>query len=65
MQQPEGTVQLRDEGIVMRLLKCLYGLKQSPRQWNLFIDTVLKELGFTRLKSDFGIYVKGEGDDAV
>ena len=65
MEQPEGTVVPGEEGKVMRLLKCLYGLKQSPRQWNLLIDTVLKELGFTRLKSDFGIYVKGEGDDAV
>ena len=65
MEQPEGTVFPGGEGKVMRLLKCLYGLKQSPRQWNILIDTVLKQLGFTRLKSDFGIYVKGEGDDAV
>ena len=65
MQQPEGTVIPGEEGKVMRLLKCLYGLKQSPRQWNQLIDAVLKQLGFTRLKSDFGIYVKGEGDDAV
>ena len=49
----------------MRLLKCIYGLKQSPQQWNILIDSVLKQLGFTRLKSDFGIYVKGEGEDAV
>ena len=65
MQQPEGTVKPREEGKVMRLLKYLYGLKQSPRQWNQLIDAILKQLGFTRLKSDFGIYVKGEGDDAV
>ena len=65
MEQPEGTTLPGGEGKVTRLLKCLYGLKQSPRQWNHLIDTVLKELGFTRLKSDFGIYVKGEGDDAV
>ena len=65
MEQPEGTVLSGSEGKVMRLLKCLYGLKQSPRQWNILIDSVLKQLGFTRLKSDFGIYVKGEGDDAV
>lgn len=25
----------------------------------------MKDLGFKRLKSDFGIYVKGEGEDAV
>ena len=25
----------------------------------------MKQLGFTRLKYDFGIYVKGEGEDTV
>ena len=65
MEQPEGTVEKGNEGKVMKLLKCLYGLKQSPRQWNIFIDTVLKQLGFTRLKSDVGIYVKGKGGNAV
>ena len=65
MEQPEGTIKVGDEGKVMRLLKCLYGLKQSPRQWNILIDTVLKKLGFKRLLSDVGMYVKGEGVDAV
>ena len=65
MEQPEGTVKEGDEGKVMRLLKCLYGLKQSPRQWNIYIDIVLQQLGFRRLKSDFGVYVKGEGEEAV
>ena len=31
MEQPGGTVEEGNEGKVMRLLKCLYGLKQSPR----------------------------------
>ena len=65
MEQPEGTVEEGNEGKVMRLLKCLYGLKQSPRQWNICIDTALKQLGFVRLKSDVGIYVKGKGEEAV
>lgn len=65
MEQPEGTVEEKNQGKVMRLLKCLYGLKQSPRQWNICIDTALKQLGFVRLKSDVGIYVKGEGEEAV
>ena len=65
MQQPEGTIKKGEEGKVMRLLKCLYGLKQSPRQWNICIDTSLKQLGFVRLKSDVGIYMKGSGESAV
>ena len=43
----------------------MYGLKQAPRQWNILIDGVLKKLGFTRLKSDVGIYMKGDGDSAI
>ena len=65
MEQPEGTVLEGNEGKVMRLLKCLYGLKQAPRQWNIYIDTVLKGLGFRRLKSDVGVYMKGEGASAI
>ena len=48
MEQPEGTVLPGNENKVMKLLKCLYGLKQSPRQWNIYIDTVLKQLSFVR-----------------
>ena len=32
MEQPEGTIGEGNEGKVMKLLKCMYGLKQSPRQ---------------------------------
>ena len=39
------------EGIVWRHLKCLYGVKQSPRMWNQTIDKVLVEIGLVRLKT--------------
>ena len=32
MEQTDETVQPRGEGKRMRLLKCLYGLKEAPRQ---------------------------------
>ena len=60
---PEGVTGV--EGMVWRLLKCLYGLKQSPRMWNLTIDKVLEEIGFVRFKTDHGVYVFGEGDARV
>ena len=31
MEQPEGTCEPTNEGLVWLLLRCLYGLKQSPR----------------------------------
>ena len=52
----------RVEGMVWRLVKCLYGLKQSPRMWNKTIDKVLGEIGFVRLQSDHGVCVYGMGD---
>ena len=63
MEVPEGVSGV--EGIVWRLLKCLYGLKQSPRMWNQTIDKVLVEIGFVRLKTDHGVYVFGVGDGRV
>ena len=65
MELPEGSVVVGNEGKVWRLLKCLYGVKQAPRQWNMYIDTILKGLGFQGLKSDVGVYLKGEGADAI
>ena len=47
------------EGMVWRILKCLYGLKQSPRMWNQTIDKVLEEIGFFRSKTDHGVYGSG------
>jgi hypothetical protein len=44
-------------GKVLRLLKTLYGLKQSPMEWNSTIDRYLKILGFTSIQSDKCIYV--------
>ena len=63
MEVPDGIS--RVEGMVWRLLKCLYGLKQLPRMWNKTIDKVLGEIGFVRLQSDHGVYVYGMGDERV
>jgi len=44
---------------VCRLNKALYGLKQSPRIWYHTLATFLKELGFSPLSSDLGIFSRG------
>ena len=41
--------------------KCLYGLKQSPRQWNLRFDAFIRDKGFTRCIKDPCVYLKGKG----
>jgi hypothetical protein len=40
------------------LVKTLYGLKQSGREWNIEFNTKIQAHGFTRLKSDPCAYVR-------
>ena len=60
MQQPEGY----DDGTgrVCLLIKTLYGLKQSGREWNAELNKKLKEFGFTPLQSDPCAYVRRNGE---
>jgi hypothetical protein len=60
MKQPEGY----DDGTgrVCELIKTIYGLKQSGREWNHELDTELKNLGYTRLYSDPCAYIRRDGD---
>ena len=38
--------------------KTLYGLKQSPREWNEVLDTFMKSEGFEQSRADPCIYSK-------
>jgi hypothetical protein len=42
---------------VLRLWKSLYGLKQSPLEWNKDIDGKLKKLGFRQCEADPSLYI--------
>jgi hypothetical protein len=46
------------EGWKWRLRKSLYGLRQSPRKWNIRLHMFFTNLGFKRLESDYGLYVR-------
>ncbi|CAA7036547.1 unnamed protein product [Microthlaspi erraticum] len=58
MKQPEGFIKKGDENKVCLLRKSLYGLKQSPRQWNLKFDSFMKESGFIRRSYDSCVYMR-------
>ena len=46
-----------DGDMVCRLLKSLYGLKQTPRVWTKILREFLVSYGLARLESDRYIYV--------
>ena len=57
MQQPQGYV-VGGRSMVWRLRKAIYGLKQSPREWNSELDTHLQSLGYVPTTADRCIYTK-------
>jgi hypothetical protein len=64
MRQPEG-YHTGGPIMVFRLCKSLYGLKQAVRQWNKKLWSVLKGIGYSRLRSDNSIYIYSKGDIKV
>ena len=44
--------------LVLRLKRCLYGLKSSGRRWNQTIDLKLKDKGFRRSTNDPCLYIR-------
>ena len=58
MEQPEGYVKKGQGEKVCRLLKSLYGRKQSALQWNKELHKSLLTLGFIHTHSDAGVYYK-------
>ena len=59
-EQPKGFEERGPNGeeLVCRLNKSLYGLKQSPRNWNQVLDTWFMENGFVVSEADPCLYMK-------
>lgn len=60
LELPEGAY-CGDKNIV-KLNKSLYGLKKSPKYWNVKFNSVIMKQGFVKSKSDSCLYTKCEGD---
>ena len=58
MTQPPGFIEPGQESLVCKLNKSLYGLKQSPRCWNVKLDGFLQSLGFSQSSADQCIYMR-------
>ena len=63
--QPERCIVPRDEPKVCRLVKSLYGLKQSPTQWHNKFDHVLISNGLSINDADKCIYSKVENNSCI
>ena len=50
---------------LVKLQKCIYGLKQAAFKWSLLLDTTLKSIGFLQLKSDKCIYKKEKSINGI
>ncbi|CAM8940474.1 unnamed protein product [Rhodiola kirilowii] len=58
MEQPIGFVDKNNPKHVCLLKKTIYGLKQSPHQWNKKFNACMLSLGFFRSKYDSCLYFK-------
>ena len=59
MSQPPGfVIEHGDKEQVCKLKRSLYGLKQSPRQWNKRFDTFMHKIGFHISSFDHCLYYK-------
>jgi hypothetical protein len=65
MEQPTGFVANVQEGMVCKLLKSLYGLKQAHKQWHEKFDRTLTYVGFVVNEADKCVYYQYGGGEGV
>ncbi|CAM8910734.1 unnamed protein product [Rhodiola kirilowii] len=66
MKLPPGFYQKeKSQGKVCNLLKSLYGLKQSSRQWFAKFSEALLEFGFHKSMNDYSLFTFKRGNDFI
>lgn len=50
---------------VCKLIKSLYGLRESPRAWYECFDEFIRKIGFERCKYDYCLYVNNKGNEKI
>ena len=63
MRQPPGFEKPGSNNMVCKLKRSIYGLKQSPRQWNKVLDGYLREHGFQPSLCEPCVYIRMSGED--
>lgn len=62
---PTELAKASKDGKVWKLLKSIYGLKQSGRAWNRKLHNTLLSLGFVRSQADSCVYFKKDDKSLV
>lgn len=62
MQQPMGYAAEGKEHLVCKLRRSIYGLKQSPREWYIEVDTHLRSTGWIKSEADPNLYYLKDSD---
>ena len=65
MDQPDGFVIEGQKGLVCKLFKSLYDLKQAPKQWHEKFERTLITAGFIVNEADKCVYYRHGGGEGV
>jgi hypothetical protein len=65
MEQPQGIEDADHSDYVCEVHQLIYGLKQSPREWNLELHAALLECGLTQSTFDPTLYFHLQDSDLL
>ena len=65
MVQPQGFYDDKDNHLVCKLKKSIYGLKQASRKWDIKFHNVIASYGFVENIVDQCIYLKVSGSKYI